>query len=260
MESPLDEFLKRNSVGSAVGVQPLVHTTKSFKLREIIALAGLSPSHCDVFDEQLLYFFVGRPAYQWLKSDGTPRDWELPTCFIFDEIPALTPKRIYPFDSGAHHQKRYPSYVQDIGREKFECASPAAPRRLISAFYGSFSNYVSGRPKSAADFSDEFSLSPLDAEVLAIQALAEDQSTSTTDDRRFSIELQSSGAVSFSEVSPSAVILPTVYLRDDTVIDALNLWGSEVLNYDTYGLSMASYFGQVFLKFTDYLKTKSLLP
>lgn len=260
MDSPLEEFLKRNSVGSAEGTHPLVHTTQSFKLRDIISSAGLSPSQCEVFDESLLYFFVGRPAYKWSKSDGSPRDWELPSCFVFDDLPNLDFARAYPFDSGAHHNGRYPSYVQAIERKKFECKTPESSRRLISAFYGSFPNYVSGKPKSKEKFSDEFSLSPLDAEVLAIQELAHDGSVPQADDRRFSIEIQAASSVSFSEVRPSAVILPTPYLKDENVINALNAWESEVLNYDMYSLSIDSYFGAVFLKFTEYLKQKKLLP
>lgn len=40
------------------------HTTDAFRLRKIIAEGAFSPSHCDVFDEDLLYFFYGRPAFR----------------------------------------------------------------------------------------------------------------------------------------------------------------------------------------------------
>ena len=256
MPSSFDDFLKRNSVEAANGIHPLVHTTKSFNLKEIIADCGLSPKLCEVYGDSLLYFFVGRPAYEWLNTSGMPRDWELPTCFVFDELPELIPERTLPFDSGAHDGYRYPSYVNDIPVANFQSSRSDASRRIISAFYGSFSHYLHGKPKSQIALTEEFSLNPLHAEVLAIIELANDIGSPNIDHRRLSIEVQSKNTVSFDKDYPSAVILPTPYLKVDEVVEAINEWGCEVLNYDTFGLSLSSYFGQVFMKFTDYCQKK----
>ena len=57
-------------------------------------------SKCNVFKgEDLLYFFVGRPAYK-KESVLEPHYWELPTCVIC-EYNITGAKRIYPFDTGA---------------------------------------------------------------------------------------------------------------------------------------------------------------
>lgn len=259
MVTPFDEFLRRNSVGVADGVQPYVHSTKSMNLREIIKQSGLSPSNCEVYNEEILYFFVGRPAYRWSRPSGSPQDWELPTCFVFKEIEELKIERVIPFDSGAHNKSLYPSYIQNIPKENFQSELAEAPRKIVSAFFGSFSNYVAGKAKPRLELTEEFSLSPFDAEVLSISTLANDPSVQGADDRRFTIEVQTSSRISFESNPPSAVILPTPYLKEKAVVEAINEWGCDVLNYDVFGLSLPSYFGQIFLKFTDYCKTNEII-
>ena len=259
MTSPFDGFLKRNSIAPIEGRLPLVHSTRSFNLRELIETSGLNPKGCKVYDEKLLYFFLGRPSYRWARPDGTPEDWELPTCFVFDEIIDLEIRRILPFDSGAHAAKRYPSYIQNIPNENFQTDSSQAPDRIVSAFFGSFKAYLDAKPKSQEQVADEFSLGPLDAEVLAIGKLAGDTSASGVDDRRFSIEIQSKSSVSFNTNPPSAVILPTPYLKDEAVRSAISGWGAQAINYDTFGLSLSSYFGSIFVKFSDYCQARGFI-
>lgn len=259
MGSVFEEFLKRNSIAPINGRLPLVHSTKSLNIRDLIECAKLEPSKCDVYNEELLYFFLGRPSYRWERPNGTPQDWELPTCFVFDDIKDLTVRRILPFDSGAHAQKRYPSYIQNIKRKNFETTLPDSAERVVSAFFGSFKKYVEGNPKNRSDIENEFSLGPLDAEVLAIAELAGDRSAPGIDDRRFSIEVQTLEGIDFAVVPPSAVILPTPYLKDARVRAALARWNAQIITYDTFGLSLESYFGQIFLKFAEYLKSRDLL-
>lgn len=256
MTSPMEEFLKRNSIAPVEGRLPLVHSTKSFNLRALTERAGLDPSDCGVFNEKLLYFFLGRPSYRWARPDGSPEDWELPTCFVFNEDPGLNIKRVFPFDSGAHHAIRYPSYLQNIPLGNFESTPAVSPERIVSAFFGSFKRYLEAKPKSRHEVEEEFSLGPLDAEVLAVSKLASDSSAAGVDDRRFSIEIQSTSGIDFSVNAPSAVILPTPYLKDEGVREALRLWGSEIISYDTFGLSLESYFGAIFIKFAEYCKAR----
>lgn len=259
VSSSFEEFLKRNSIAPIDGSLPFVHSTKSHNLRKLIESAKLEPTQCNVYHEDLLYFFLGRPSYRWVRPNGTPQDWELPTCFVFDEIEDSSIRRVLPFDSGAHSQNRYPSYIQNIERENFESGLKDSAERVVSAFFGSFKNYVEAKPKNRKDIEVEFSLGPLDTEVLAVAQLAGDRSAPGVDDRRFSIEIQSIKAIDFSILPPSAVILPTPYLKDARVRAALDRWNTQIITYDTFGLSLESYFGQIFLKFAEFLKSRGML-
>lgn len=259
MPSPFEEFLKRNSIGPVQGSLPIVHSTKSFNLRDLIKASGLEPRDCDVYNEKLLYFFLGRPSYRWMRPEGTPQDWELPTCFIFDENAKLDVRRVMPFDSGAHHAGRYPSYIQNIPRQNFESELDGSEDRIVSAFFGSFKAYLEAKPKSQEQIADEYSLGPLDAEIMSIGKLAGDTSADGIDDRRFSIEIQSPSKVDFSVTPPKAIILPTPYMKDETVREAISTWGAEYLTYDTWGLSLSWYFGAIFVKFTEYCKENGYL-
>ncbi len=254
--SPFDDFLSRNTISSISGGLPLVHSTKSLNLRELVKASGLEPTECDVFNEQLLYFFLGRPAYRWGRPESQPHHWELPTCFIFDQLPGFPIERVYPFDSGGHANGLYPSYVQNIPRENFETRNPDAPNRIVSALFGSFQRYVAGQPKSEEDLIKEFDLSVFDAEMLAVRALAGDGTPEAFDDRRFSIEIQTRDPIDFSINPPSAIILPVNYLDNADLRDAILRWNSEPITYDLYSLNLSHYHGIIFYKFMDYCKSR----
>jgi len=254
------DFLNRNSVSPVDSALPLVHATKSYNIESFISRGSLSASICEKYNEKLLYFFYGRPSYRYNKKYDTSELWELPTCFIFDNIVDLSPVRTLPFDSGAHIDKRYPSYLQTIPLEKFECDQKDAPQRVISAIFGSIESYIQGKPKSESTMKTEYQLGVLDAEVLAVRKLADDATPANFDDRRMSIEIHTSKDIEFSTNPPSAVILPTAYLKEDRVRNAIHEWGAEPINYDTYSLSMDLYFGIIFDKFAHYCRSKGIIP
>lgn len=253
------DFLNRNSVASIEGILPLVHSTKSYNIEDLVNSKSISPSFCKRYQEDLLYFFYGRPSYKYNKKEDTSELWELPTCFIFDTIGQKAPQRTIPFDSGAYIDKRYPSYLQSIPITEFECDQQDAPQRIISAVFGSLESYIRGQPKSETALKSEFQLGPLDPEVLAIRKLADDDTPTDFDDRRMAIEIHLNESVDFSITPPSAVILPTAYLKEPKIRTALESWGAEPLNYDTYSLSMDLYYGIIFDKFIQYCKDKGFI-
>lgn len=253
------DFLNRNSVSPSPETLPLVHSTKSYNIESLIKLEKLTPSECDKYNKKLLYFFFGRPSYKYNKDEDTSELWELPTCFVFDDLIGKNPKRILPFDSGAYIAKRYPSYLQSIPIEEYECDQADAPQRIVSAIFGSLDAYIGGNPKSEQVLKSEFQLGPLDAEILAIRKLADDGTPRSFDDRRMSVELHYDAEINFTVNPPSAVILPTPYLKEQRIRDALDKWGSEPLSYDTHSLSMDLYYGIIFHKFVEYCKSKGFI-
>ncbi|RYD74118.1 MAG: hypothetical protein EOP84_20430, partial [Verrucomicrobiaceae bacterium] len=62
---------------------PLVHTTRCEVLPHIVSSHELrSVTKCDVFDEHLLYFFYGRPAYRHTLGSEPAGNLNLcPVCF-----------------------------------------------------------------------------------------------------------------------------------------------------------------------------------
>lgn len=112
----LGDFLMRNS--ASVGRPlPLVHTCQSHSLENIISSGKIKTHYCDVFQEDLNYFFVGRPAYK-KDLDEEAAEWELPSCFVFSyDISGA--KRIYPFDTGAYQRGLFPSFIQMMNRDEF---------------------------------------------------------------------------------------------------------------------------------------------
>ncbi len=121
--SVLSRFLQRNQITKASPL-PLVHTTDSYYLKEIVDSGRIRAQRCNVFvGENLSYFFVGRAAY---KRDllQEAEYWELPTCLVFSFF-VDGAKRIFPLDSGAFVAKRYPNFINMMNLADFEVAEDA---------------------------------------------------------------------------------------------------------------------------------------
>jgi hypothetical protein len=77
----LREFLANVNVPVAK-VPPLVHSTSSHLLFDIIQSGKLLALPCNVFaGDKLCYCFVGRPAYKAAPVDA-PSEWQLPMAFV----------------------------------------------------------------------------------------------------------------------------------------------------------------------------------
>ena len=248
--SALAEFLRRNSV-QAVGGLPLVHSTQAYGLLKIIKSDKIEASYCDVFKEDLAYFFVGRPAYKFKDSGEEAQEWELPCCFVMEFASITDIKRIYPFDSGAY--KRYPRYLNMIERDEFEVASVAnAPHKIIGSFFGSARNYFRLSPKPKKEFADEYSLRVTEPEVKAAHALASHRFKGF-DDRRFAIEVQSSASVDLKLIRPLAVILPMIYLDDPDIRSKIeDDWKAHPISYVSSCLNVSAYYGQIYSQVLTY--------
>src|SRR5688572_24122883 len=109
--SPLAAFLSRNSVTPGTTL-PVVHSMSGYRFEKIWQNGRIESEECDVFvGENLNYFFMGRPAYKVGSREQDAEHWQLPCCFIFDYQSIGSIKRVFPFDSGAHHNGLYPEYI-----------------------------------------------------------------------------------------------------------------------------------------------------
>jgi len=258
--SALSAFLARNSV-IASDELPFVHTTRSYNLRAIIGADQISPQECDVFaGENLSYFFVGRPAYKYSTDNSTAESWELPCCLVLESSSISTVKRIVPFDSGAFASRRYPSYINDMPLTEFISDELGDHRKIIGAFFENTEKYFSLNPKSRDQFSSEFSLTALDAELLAANRLASEATPISFDDRRFTIEIQTEESVNLVDSNIMAVILPECYLSIDSVRNKIqDEWGAEPIGYPVFPLSVSMYYALIYKEIKDLYIRRGLI-
>lgn len=207
-------------------------------------------TRCNVFEEDLSYFFVGRPAYRSARHDDTsqPEVWQMPLCFVFAFGAVTSPERIYPFDSGAFSSGRMPSYIGMFERDYYEVSSvPDATRRIIGSYFIDARRYLEGKARPREVFESDFDLNLLDAEILALHSLCMDRHNRELDDRRMTIEVQSRDSITLSVKRPLAVIMPSELMTVPGLVDHIeNKWGAATRNYHHSTSSVREYYGQIY--------------
>jgi len=255
------DFIKRNTVKPA-GMLPLVHTTRALHLKRIKESNEIVKSWCDVFQEDLNYFFVGRPAYKHRPGQEQAAYWELPACFIMEFDAVADVRRVYPFDTGAHADGRMPGFIQIIDRKEYEVVGvPDAPQRIIGAFFKSASDYFRLEVKERKQFDTEFSLSVWDAEIKALHMLAASAEISAMDDRRLCVELQSGASVPLINNKLLAIVCPSIYLDDPDFRNHIErVWNAEPISYNMQPLSYQHYIGQIYERVQSFYVQRKILP
>ena len=261
----LGDFLKRNSAVVSKPL-PLVHTCQAYSLDAIMNATAIKTHHCHVFKEDLNYFFVGRPAYK-KEIPEEAAEWELPICFVFS-YDVSGAKRIYPFDSGAHDRKIFPSFIQMMNRDNFDIAStPDGPARIIGTFFGTPANYFRLKTSDEETFASKYSLGTFDAEVRALHRLIiktgkpPDKSTEykRIDDRRFTIEVQFPVDKMLRKKELLAVILPEPYFLEPKVTRYFQMLGAQLISYQIHPLNPNLYYGIIYEKIYDFFRRKKFL-
>lgn len=216
---------------------------------------------CEVFQEKLNYFFVGRPAYKKEFSDEAA-EWELPICFVFS-YHITDAKRIFPFDTGGFERKIFPSFIQMVNRDEFDMTSISdGPSRFIGTFFGSPVNYFKLKVDSEDSFVNKFSLGVFDHEIRALHRLVmktgkpPDKSTDykRIDDRRSTIEVQFSDDKLLEKDKLLAVILPEPYYLEPSVTRYFRALGAELISYQTFPHNPDLYYGVIYDKIYSYFK------
>jgi hypothetical protein len=131
---------------------PLIHTSLSENLDHFVASHKIEAAHCDVFNENLVYLFYGRPAYRSKKGQVSGESVRLcPVCFVFK--PYTVSKRAYrvfPCDSGAlsNHIFNPPLTVEDLKDLELEPRIESA-RRLVPLLFENNHNYYVGKARTS---------------------------------------------------------------------------------------------------------------
>lgn len=258
MDGALARFLAKNSIASSVSM-PAVHTTKAYHAKKIIQGGLIKPQPCDVFkDDTLTYLFYGRPSYKRIGESQIAKYWELPSLFVMD-YDTITAKRVYPFDTGAFANKRYPEFINMMDLEDFEVTSSlTAPQRLVASFFVDTNRYFRLQPRDQRDFNLRYEITATDEEVQALYELILAY-TDKIDDRRFAIEIQTEATLKLSDCGLMAIIIPEEYCESDELIETAEKYGADILPYPTYSLKQEMYYHAIYNTLFEYYKIKGLV-
>jgi hypothetical protein len=242
-EGRLNKFVQPNP--PAAGKLPFVHMTRAYAFDEMLDENALQPTHCEVFDESLIYLFYGRPAYRAKDGRNARLEFEWPIVFVFDpdKIPQL--KRVFPFDTGAFKLKLYEEFFDKRAKiEDFEIeTSLEGIRKLVGTFYLDHKEYFKNVPLGRRQFEAQGIY-----EMSRLPGVQGGRSThGTRDERSSAIEVQVSEPINFVG-SLLAVVLPEPYLDDPEIRDALARWHvTAIETYSTlHNLSSDAWVGQIY--------------
>jgi len=232
---------------------PLMHTTDLYRFREILRTSTLSPKPCSVFDgDSLLYLFYGRPAYRPnMRTESSSILAYRPVCLILEHDVASSPKRVFPFDSGAYTIGLYNQHVHDeMDISSFEMKPvPESARKVVRSFFGNNKNYYLGIPNS------NLSMPNFAFEANAYYNLISEKGKTPYDDRRASIEIQIKEEIHLSRSNIMAVCMPTSFCDEHEVLNMVtNVWKADILPYPSYHASPSEDVRSIFDAVIRYLE------
>lgn len=233
------------------------HTTDAYRLRSIIETGLFTPNHCRVFDENLLYFFYGRPAFRKEEDQQFRLSSRAPVVVILSPDLIDEGKRLFPFDTGAF-EDRYRKWMHPSMKLcDFELAcSGDEPQRHVAAFFGTNTDYLRLKYcNPPLPYKGEF-------EVESIVELLKDPDTGVADDRRMAMELQVGDKVKFDTSSIWALIVPDELLQAPFFVDFRNGIGIgvELITYEIVPLRKAGHYqGLLEEKASSMQKSRGLI-
>lgn len=242
----LADFLSEQSTNFRSAL-PLVHSAESKSLLSVIREGKISVTACDTFtDENLAYFFHGRPSYR--KFHENPKDWQLPFVLILKSTCLLNMRRIYPFDSGAFFSGRFPAYLSDFEAEGYELAAQGSPAidLIIDIFFGNDVDYLHGKAKPVDEVKQRRKLTVRHSEIQALCAMY-NRDQVTADDRSLAIEIQSGSDVSITD-HLIGIVMPRPYFDDKGLKERLRAINKriEIRQYDVWPISTESYMATIY--------------
>jgi hypothetical protein len=242
----LNQFLAAANLPSTLNL-PWVHSTSAMNLMDIIADGKILATPCNVFrGENLCYLFVGRPAYKILPVEN-PSAWQLPVAFVirFHNPPPV--KRIFPFDSGAFHAQRLPSYVTMFRMEGFNLAdNPDLIGRLVSFYFKTPGRYFFRRPAGEEEIKEQHNLDMRHAQVLALSRLFLENSSTDFDDRAAAIEIQVEQDLDIRSDNLLGVVMPAEYARVPEMMQTIRAITPNIETYDLMPLGTLSHYSLLY--------------
>lgn len=211
--SDLRDRVAKSSIGDAL---PLVHVTEMGVGNAIIFSGHLKATRCKVFERDLLYFFLGRPAYR-LKEEGDTSRYisRYPCVFVVDPA-RVKPTQVYPFDTGAARAGFYENADPHLGIKDYLLdGSYEGARRQLGFAFENVDDYFEGRLRPG--LTDE--IPPFEQATHSYAAIANQANRGlnipgTYDDRASAIEIATENHLDLKG-AVQLVILPQQFLEGD---------------------------------------------
>lgn len=212
---------------------PLVHMTAAWSANEVVRTGKFVTRRCDVFDVELLYFFVLRPAYRSrFGGEESHQISRFPVAFIVRPEAVPAPRHVYPFDTGGGAKGAFTSkadkYVplEDYGLEPNHLAAVGH----IGWAFGALEAYFEGRLRE--DINTD--IPPFESVTSGFVDVARMgvELSNDHDTRASTIELAAAHNVDLVG-NVELVILPKQYLEgNDPLVAAIEKIGAEIELYD----------------------------
>lgn len=205
-------------------VIPLVHTTDAYRFDDVLSEGALIPTYCDVFEEKLVYAFLGRPAYRTRQQNNDRLHFDLPIVVILQQENLQSkPVRIFPFDTGAFENGMYKRFFhRDTELMDFSLGSDQENAyKLLSILYQDYREYFIGETGKNVDIPygsfeaeglHELARAPADP---AIDGRIPADERSSSVEFQFNVQLPLAGCT-------LAVIMPQQYLDRQNILKSVN--------------------------------------
>lgn len=235
---------------------PYFHTCEAIHLPSILANGQLDPRHCDVYDENLLYLFYGKPAYKPAQEKSSGFLYMMPVCFIVrhDAFADTDIQRILAFDSGA-----FPLYEDHLHstmtRRQFEISpSKASINKMLHWFFQNNDSYYRGTAGTMPTYD------PIHFPVESYVSIISTKHKAEADDRKSCFEVQLKNPIPINGSTIEAIILPKHLAESPSVkkmiTDALKI---NTISITNYAVPAKNYHVDILEKTKEYLVDKKLL-
>lgn len=226
------QLIARSAPGGLPDNLPLVHVTAAWLAKEIIRDGAFATKWCNVFEAELLYFFVLRPAYRSrLGHQESHQLSRFPVAFILKPSAVPTPKHVYPFDTGGAAKGAFAAqadpyvFLEDYAVD----SSQAGAVGHIGWAFASLEAYYLGNLRQdiqdGIPQSESVTLGFIDVARLGIEG------SNHHDKRASTVELAASHPVHLQD-NVELAIFPKQYLEGNSLFDTVIALGADVAFYD----------------------------
>lgn len=265
-----DEIFERTLSDSALSLQPIIdsaepvtpylpltHATGAVKFFEMLGGGSILAGSCDVYDEELLYLFYGRPAYRpEIEVLSTSDEGFRPISIILYPDIDTAVARVVPIDTGAFSKGMFANHCPEaLKKENFEIRfGVEAASRHVKAFFGNNKNYYLSRLRK------DLSLDPTQLAAKAYTSIQTNTGQTKSDDRRSTIEVQVSADILLNENTVMAVALPEAFLENDQLRELIvDKWQADPIPYDIYHDRPVHDVREILSKVKDYFVQKGFM-
>lgn len=211
---------------------PVVHATTVFGVREIVKAERLQARRCDVFERDLVYFFVMRPAYRSRFSSQTHDKLSIfPVVLVLPPTHLPVPFHVYPLDTGGAAKGAFKTQADPlIPLEDYALVETleAASAHIEWAF-GDIETYLNGDIR--LDLSEEVEEHDIVTRGYIDVARMGRKQSNEFDRRASAVEVAFSADIALAG-RKGLVIVPSKLLGDKELVLRLESFGFHVEAYD----------------------------